>query len=73
MSNGGNLTLSGRRAVGTGAGRGIGRSIALALAEAGADVVDAAQVDGQHAVPEVIGMGQKLVTASVASVVDQDI
>src|SRR5712691_4358967 len=37
------------------------------------DVVDAAQVDRQHAMPEVIGMVQKLVTASVASVIDQDI
>lgn len=43
MANGDSLSLAGKRAVVTGAGRGIGRSIALALAEAGANVVVSAR------------------------------
>src|SRR5713101_5128349 len=41
------LTLSGKRAVVTGAGREIGRSIALALANAGADVAVTARTSAE--------------------------
>ncbi len=41
------LSLAGRTAIVTGAGRGIGRSIALVLAEAGADIVAAARTTAE--------------------------
>lgn len=47
MSANEQLTLSGKRAVITGAGRGIGRSIALALAQAGADVTVTARTPAE--------------------------
>ena len=67
MSNEGNLTLAGKRAVVTGAGRGIGRSIALALAAAGADVAVSARTSSEleQLVAEIQAMGrQSLAIAS---------
>ena len=66
MSNGGNLTLSGRRAVVTGAGRGIGRSIALELAGAGADVAVTARtaVELEQLVTQIQAMGRQSLAIS---------
>src|SRR5262245_40324770 len=54
------LSLAGRRALVTGAGRGIGRSIALALAAAGADVALSArsQAEIEQVAEEVRGLGR---------------
>lgn len=61
MSNGNAHTLTGRRAVVTGAGRGIGRSIALALAQAGANVAVTARTNAEieQLVAEIQAMGRQ--------------
>jgi NAD(P)-dependent dehydrogenase (short-subunit alcohol dehydrogenase family) len=66
MSTANNHTLSGRRAVVTGAGRGLGRSIALALAEAGANVAVTArtQAEIEQLVTEIQAMGRRSLAVS---------
>ncbi len=61
MANGDFLSLAGKRAVVTGAGRGIGRSIALALAEAGANVVVSARSSNEieALAAEIEGIGRR--------------
>jgi len=61
-----NFTLTGRRAVVTGAGRGIGRSIALALASAGANVAVTARNTGEleQLVTEIQAMGRQSLAVS---------
>ena len=57
------LSLEGRTAIVTGAGRGIGRAIALVLAEAGADVVAAARTvsEIEATAAEVGSMGRRAI------------
>lgn len=67
------LSLAGRRAVVTGAGRGIGRSIALALAQAGADVAVTARTasDLETLVAQIQAMGRQ-VLATPCDVTDAE-
>jgi NAD(P)-dependent dehydrogenase (short-subunit alcohol dehydrogenase family) len=66
MATDGNLTLTGRRAVVTGAGRGIGRSIALALAWEGADVAVSARTatELEQLVDEIQASGRRSMAIS---------
>lgn len=65
LTNQDNLTLNGKRAIVTGAGRGIGRSIALALARAGADVALTARTaaDLEPLAAEIEAMGRRSIIA----------
>lgn len=66
MSTGIDFTLTGKRAVVTGAGKGIGRSIALALAHAGADVAITARTasDLEQLAQEIQALGRRAVTVT---------
>ncbi|HEU5380128.1 MAG TPA: SDR family oxidoreductase, partial [Ktedonobacteraceae bacterium] len=66
MSTNIDFTLTGKRAVVTGAGKGIGRSIALALAHAGADVAITARTasDLEQLAQEIQALGRRAVTAT---------
>ena len=65
------MSLEGRTAIVTGAGRGIGRAIALVLAEAGADVVavarTASEIESAAADVEALGSKALAVTADVSN------
>src|SRR6266699_4640854 len=65
MTSSDNLTLAGRRAVVTGAGRGIGRSIALALAQEGANVAVSARTNAEleSLVAQIHSMGRQTLAA----------
>ncbi len=65
MASSENLTLAGRRAVVTGAGRGIGRSIALAIAQAGANVAVSARTNAEleSLVAQIHSMGRQALAA----------
>lgn len=66
MPDNNNLTLQGRRAVVTGAGRGIGHSIAIELAEAGADVAVTSRTSGEleQLVAQIQAMGRRSLAVS---------
>ena len=70
------MSLEGRTAIVTGAGRGIGREIALVLAEAGADIVAAARTTSEieATVADVKGIGREAVavTTDVSKPSDTD-
>lgn len=66
MATNNGLTLAGKRAIVTGAGKGIGRSIALALANAGADVALAARTasDIEQLAAEIQALGRRSVAVT---------
>lgn len=66
MATNNGLTLAGKRAIVTGAGKGIGRSIALALASAGADVALTARTasDIEQLATEIQTLGRRSVAVT---------